>query len=205
MITHLKGNIETINESSLVLDVNGVGYQLLCSSRTLESVSRCRDMVHIYTVMSVREDGWILYGFADERERSWFNMLISVQGVGGKVALAILSALSPEDIYSAFCSGDKTMLTRADGVGAKLATRILSELKDKVLGKGMIAETAMLTNTMNADKTIVSDVVSALENLGYQRGDAMRIVSSISAVEPDLPFESLLRRALAKIATGNSL
>ena len=115
MITHLKGNIETINESSLVLDVNGVGYQLLCSSRTLESVSRCRDMVHLYTVMSVREDGWILYGFADERERSWFNMLISVQGVGGKVALAILSALSPEDIYSAFCSGDKTMLTRADG------------------------------------------------------------------------------------------
>lgn len=202
MITHLKGTIEKITDNSLVLDVHGVGYQLLCSSRTLESVSRCNEIVHIYTVMNIREDGWILYGFADERERSWFNMLISVQGVGGKVALAILSALSTDEIYSAFCSEDKVMLTRADGVGAKLATRILSELKDKVLGKGMLAENTILPNTITVGNNTMVDVVSALENLGYQRSDAMRIVSNISAVEQDLTFDTLLRRALAKIATG---
>ena len=109
MITHLKGSIESVYENTAVLDVGGVGYKLICSSKTLSEIQNYKGIVKLFTVMSIREDSWILYGFISERERNWFNILVSVQGVGGKVAIAILSALNDDEIYNAFVMSDKNM------------------------------------------------------------------------------------------------
>ncbi|MDR2067575.1 MAG: Holliday junction branch migration protein RuvA, partial [Holosporaceae bacterium] len=116
MITHLNGSIKKIAENSIVVDVNGVGYGVTCSARTTNEACSRSGLVHIFTAMSIREDSWTLYGFITEQERFWFNTLTSVQGVGGKVAIAILSALSDDDIYNAFLTGDKNIFSRADGV-----------------------------------------------------------------------------------------
>lgn len=198
MITHLKGTIEKLTENSIVMDVNGVGYNVLCSSRMFsETQSYGNKFFLIYTVLVVREDAWILYGFKTEQERLWFNTLISVQGVGGKAALAILSALSDDDIYNAFLCGDKNMFTRADGVGPKLAARIISELKDKVVGKVNLAATETIAQI--SENNVVNDVISALSNLGYQKSDIMREIST-TQFEKDVAFDVLLRKILAKLS-----
>ena len=136
MISHLKGIVEKVSESSMIIDVGGVGYEVICSLRTLNIArDKIGTPMHVYTILNIREDAWVLFGFTSEQEKVWFNTLVSVPGVGGKVAMAILSALNDDDIYKAFLNSDKTMLTRADGVGPKLASRLISELKDKVVGK----------------------------------------------------------------------
>jgi Holliday junction DNA helicase RuvA len=200
MISYLKGTVEKIAENFIILDVNSVGYHVICSARTINTVQQnSSNIVQVFTVLNVREDSWILYGFISERERFWFNTLMSVQGVGGKVAIGILSALSDEDIYNAFLAGDKDMFTRAEGVGPKLATRIITELKDKIVGKIDVG----LESTISAASVVgvVGDVVSALSNLGYQRGDVMRIVS---AIKPDsqISFDVLLKQVLNKLSSG---
>lgn len=197
MIAHLNGTVEKISDSSVVLDVNGVGYSVICSTRTINN-AQISSRLKLYTEMVVREDSWTLYGFLSEQEKFWFNTLTSVQGVGGRVAIAILSALSDEDIYNGFLSGDKNTFTRASGVGPKLSLRIISELKDKIVGKiDVIQNTEISTQS-----TIVNDVISALINLGYQRGD---IVSAISKIEGAdiLSFDDLLKLTLNKVATGS--
>jgi len=197
MIAHLNGTVEKISDSSVVLDVNGVGYSVICSTRTINN-AQISSRLKLYTEMVVREDSWTLYGFLSEQEKFWFNTLTSVQGVGGRVAIAILSVLSDEDIYNGFLSGDKNTFTRASGVGPKLSLRIISELKDKIVGKiDVIQNTEISTQS-----TIVNDVISALINLGYQRGD---IVSAISKIEGAdiLSFDDLLKLTLNKVATGS--
>lgn len=199
MISHLKGTVESTSENTLVIDVNGVGYSVLCSSRTISAANGASGIVHIYTVLNVREDAWIMYGFISEKERFWFQTLTSVQGVGGKVAIAILSALSDDDIYSAFLANDKTAFTRADGVGPKLAARIISELKDKVVGK--ISNTDIKISVPSSEISIVNDVISALINLGYQKADIYRIISSMKITNED-KFENILRSVLNKLSAG---
>jgi Holliday junction DNA helicase RuvA len=201
MITHLNGKVVKVEENSMVVDVNGVGYSVICSARTLNEVEKFPDAVHIFTVLNVREDAWTLYGFASERERFWFNSLTSVQGVGGKVAVAILSALSDEDICNAFLSGDKNVFTAADGVGPKLATRIISELKDKIVGKIETIGGGSSPLSAVRGSGVVADVVSALSNLGYNKADVLRV---IAAVQPDAntAFDALLKQVLTKISSG---
>jgi Holliday junction DNA helicase RuvA len=199
MISYLKGTPEKIAEGSIVVDVNGVGYCVICSSRTINEVRNCLGTIHIFTVLNVREDSWTLYGFISEQERFWFNTLISVQGVGGKVAIAILSALSDEDIYNAFLTNNKDMFTRADGVGSKLATRIITELKEKIVGKIDLG-VAMAIPTV-PESSVVSDVISALLNLGYQKVDVLRVVSSIQ-IDSEIGFNVLLKRVLGKLSSG---
>ncbi|MDR1982606.1 MAG: Holliday junction branch migration protein RuvA [Holosporaceae bacterium] len=199
MISYLKGTVEKIAENSIVVDVNGVGYSVICSARTINEVRDYVDIIHIFTVLNVREDAWTLYGFISERERFWFNTLTSVQGVGGKVALAILSALSDDDIYNAFLTGDKNMFTRADGVGPKLATRIITELKDKIVGK--IDLNAVVGMATVQESSVLGDVVSALSNLGYQKADILRAMSSMQ-ITPDLGFDVLLKQVLSKMSSG---
>ncbi|MDR3151764.1 MAG: Holliday junction branch migration protein RuvA [Holosporaceae bacterium] len=199
VISHLKGTVEKISDSFIVLDVNGIGYTLTCSARTTGNAENLKNtLLHIFTVLSVREDSWTLFGFSSESERFWFNTLISVQGVGGKAAMAILSVLSDDEIYKAFLTGDKSIFTRADGVGPKLASRIISELKDKVAGKidvNIPAQQNLVANEM------LNDVVSALVNLGYQRSDIFRVVSLLQP-EQDMKFDTLLRAALSKLSSG---
>jgi len=197
MIAHLNGTVEKVSDSSVVLDVNGVGYNVICSTRTINN-AQISSRLKLYTEMVVREDSWTLYGFLSEQEKFWFNTLTSVQGVGGRVAIAILSALSDEDIYNGFLSGDKNTFTRASGVGPKLSLRIISELKDKIVGKIDVIQ----TTEISTQSSIVNDVISALINLGYQRGD---IVSAISKIEGAdiLSFDDLLKLTLNKVATGS--
>jgi Holliday junction DNA helicase RuvA len=199
MISYLKGTVVAVAENSIVLDVNGVGYSAICSARTINEARKDSGIVQIFTVLNVREDSWTLYGFISERERFWFNTLASVQGVGGKVAVAILSVLSDEDMYNAFLTGDKDMFARAAGVGQKLAIRIVTELKDKIVGK---IEVGIGTATgAILESGVVSDVVSALSNLGYQKADVLRAVSSVQT-DSDASFDVLLKRTLSKLSSG---
>ncbi|MDR2781564.1 MAG: Holliday junction branch migration protein RuvA [Holosporaceae bacterium] len=200
MIAYLKGTIEKVTENSIVIDVNGVGYAVVCSARTVNEARNYSGIMQIFTVLNVREDSWVLFGFISEQERFWFNTLTSVQGVGGKVAIAILSALSDNDIYNAFLTDDKTMFTRADGVGSKLATRIMTELKEKIVGK--IDINAITTAAPKiAESSVVNDVISALANLGYQKTDIMRVILAMQ-VDNDIGFDVLLRRVLSKLSAG---
>ncbi|MDR2724272.1 MAG: Holliday junction branch migration protein RuvA [Holosporaceae bacterium] len=199
MISYLKGTPEKISENSIVVDVNGVGYSVICSYRTINEVRNYSGIVHIFTVLNVREDSWTLYGFISEQERFWFNNLISVQGVGGKVALAILSAISDEDLYNAFLAGDKDVFTRAAGVGSRLATRIITELKEKVIGKVDFKTAA--TSPAVSESSVVNDVISALLNLGYQKVDVLRAVSAIP-INPETGFDILLKQSLSKLSSG---
>ena len=204
MISHLKGTVEKVADNFLIIDVNGVGYKVICSSRTLGAAGNVSDIVHIFTELVIREDTWVLYGFISESERFWFNKLTSVQGVGGKAAMAILSALSDDEIYNAFLSGDKDMFIRADGVGAKIASRIISELKEKVVGKADIMAAyvpAQQINDQMMGSSVVNDVVSALVNLGYQKSDIYRIISPMKITD-DMEFDVLLRQVLNKISSG---
>lgn len=201
MISHLKGTVEKVLDNALIIDVNGVGYKVVCSSRTINAASNANGIVYILTELVIREDAWILYGFISESERFWFNKLTSVQGVGGRVAIAILSALSDDDIYNAFLATDKDMFTRADGVGQKLASRIISELKEKVVGKADIAAFSPAVQANVAASNIANDVVSALVNLGYQKSDIYRIMSTMKIAD-DIAFDVLLRQVLSKISSG---
>lgn len=200
MISYLKGIIEKISDNSVIIEVNGVGYNVICSSRTISAASNISGIVCLFTELIMREDSWTIYGFISEREKFWFNTLTSVQGVGGKAAVSILSALSDDDIYNAFLSDDKNLFTRADGIGAKLATRITSELKDKIVGK--IECSTVSTSTQQIPRfSVVNDTISALMNLGYQKSDIYKAISFIK-IENDAEFDILFKQILTKLSSG---
>src|SRR3984957_397816 len=131
MIAQLTGRVEALSDGTCVIDVAGVGYLVQASSRTLAALPQAPAQAKLLIETHVREDAILLYGFADAAERDWFRLLTTVQGVGGRVALAILSALSPRDLVGAIAGGDRASLTRAAGVGPRLAIRLLTELRDK--------------------------------------------------------------------------
>ena len=171
MIAKLAGLLDSTGEDWAVVDVGGVGYLLFCAGRTLANLPAVGSAVRFYVETHVREDHIHLYGFADEAERGWFRLLLTVQGVGAKVALALLSALSPDEMSRAIAAGDKTMLARAQGVGPKLALRLTVELKDKAQAIAP-ALTIPASAATPAVTGAVEDAVSALVNLGYRRVEA---------------------------------
>lgn len=198
MIAKLTGMIDEIGTDNLVLDVQGVGYLVFASSRTLAAIGGVGDSATIYTEMQVSETDMRLMGFASGSERDWFRLLISVQGVGGKVALAILSALEPEEISRAIAMGDKAMVSRANGVGPKLALRIVNELKDKV---GGIVVDPIAGRLVHAPSSNSADAVSALQNLGFKPADASAAVAAADAEAGDgATLDALVRLALKKAA-----
>lgn len=183
MIAKLKGLVDSTGEDWAIMDVGGVGYLVSGSSRMLASLPRVGEaaMLHIETI--VREDAISLFGFADIQERDLFRLLTSVQGVGAKVALAILSTLSPTDLQNAIAAQDKTAISRAKGVGPKVATRIVTELKDKVTGlvfqpRG-VQVPGGISETTGIDNSVIADAVSALSNLGYKPVDAHGAVAKV--------------------------
>jgi Holliday junction DNA helicase RuvA len=174
MIAKLTGIIDTIGETSLIMDVKGVGYLVSCSSRTLGTIGQQGEQAVLYIETIMRAESLHLYGFQDQAEQDCFRLLTTVQGVGSRMGLALLSALSPTDIYQAIGAQDKAILTRADGVGPKLASRIVTELKDKVPKD--LAYTATVYSHPTSSSPLVDEAVSALINLGYRRLESMAAV-----------------------------
>lgn len=201
MIGKLTGKIDTLGEGYLILDVGGVGYVLQASSRTLGVIGRVGDPASLLVHTQVREDSITLFGFANTEEQYWFRTLTSVQGVGAKVCLSILSAFAASDLAFILAGQDKAALTRADGVGPKLAARILTELKDKAgplasmpsarLPKGEAASIQM--------RSIDQDAVSALTNLGYASAEAYRAVAAVKAQAND-NLQDIIKLALRELS-----
>lgn len=203
MIGKLSGIIDSFDEKFLILDVQGVGYQVFASNRTLARIGQVGDTASLLIDTQVREDAITLFGFADAGEQSWFRMLTSVQGVGAKAGLAILAVTTPEQLTTIIMSQDKAGLTQADGVGPKLATRILTELKDKVgkmdLGTSTQSKKVEGVPEQAADQSLNQDAVSALINLGYSRSDAYTAVMNAQPKAND-NLQDLIRVALKELS-----
>lgn len=183
MIGKLKGLIDSYGEDFVILDVQGVGYVVQCSARTLQRLPKPGDPAVLAIETHVREDAIRLYGFMSDTERDWFRLMQMVQGVGAKVALAILSTLEPGALATAIATGDKAAVARAPGVGPKLAQRICAELKDKAPAFGHIDPgVAQLAGALEARQLPqpVADAVSALANLGYPQAQAVAAVAAAS-------------------------
>ncbi|MCM8730941.1 Holliday junction branch migration protein RuvA [Hephaestia sp. GCM10023244] len=196
MIAHLTGTLASASLDHAVIDVNGVGYLVGASGRTLSALPPVGGAVTIHTEMLVSADAIRLMGFADADERDWFRLLTTVQGVGARVALAILSVLAPAELHAAIAKGDKAMVTRANGVGPKLAQRIVNELKDKTGGLALGGASGAAAPTGAG-----ADAVSALLNLGFKPAEA---TAAVAAAEEELgngaTLDALVRLALRKAA-----
>jgi Holliday junction DNA helicase RuvA len=205
MIGKLKGRIDSTGADWLMVDVSGVVYFVSCSAKTLAALPGIGEAAEIHTEMLVSQDNIRLVGFATHQEKEWFKLLQSVQGVGARVALAVLSIMTPSELASAIALQDKALIGRANGVGKKLAERIVLELKDKVpaftgadIGLGQVA-----AELAAQAPTAVSDAVSALVNLGYGQSQAAQAVSAaLRKSGDDLPTEKLIRAALKELALG---
>jgi holliday junction DNA helicase RuvA len=197
MIARLTGLLAETTADSAVLDVAGVGYAVLASSRTLDTIGPIGGQVMLLTELQVREDSMTLFGFGSTGEREAFRQLTSVQGVGGRVALAILSTLDPAELATAIAHGDKAMVARANGVGPKLAQRIVNELAGK-MGSPALAATAGAPAPRGGAAT---DALSALANLGFKPAEASAAVAAAAAdLGPDATLDALVRLALRKAA-----
>ena len=203
MIAKLKGTVDTVDGDSAVIDVNGVGYLVAASARTL------RDLVaggpaSLLVETIVREDAIALYGFLEAAERDWFRILTTVQGVGARVALSILSTLSPQEIARAIAAQDRASLSRAPGVGPKLAARLATELKDKAAAFGVAPTPPMgaeATPSIAGGGSVNEDAVSALVNLDYRRVEAFGAVARVTQrLGPDAKLDAVIRAALQELA-----
>jgi len=202
MIGKLTGVLESGGEDWALVDVQGVGYVVFCSARTLERAGRPGDGVSLLVETHVREDHIHLYGFADPAERDWFRLLSTVQGVGAKMALAVLSTLSPADLIRAIAAQDKAVLTRANGVGPKLAARIVVELKDKAgtAALGPAAAIGASAGTAGLEAP-AEDALSALVNLGYGRSEALgAVVEASRKLGTKAPLATLIKEGLKELS-----
>jgi len=206
MIAKLKGRVDAIGNDWCVIDVGGVGYLVFCSGRTLGDLPPVGEAASLMIETHVREDHIHLFGFASERERDWFRLLQSVQGVGAKVALAILSIVGPDELTNSIAAQDKTVVGRAAGVGPKLATRIITELKDKVAKFAFAPAPADIRGGVSGsapdapDGGDLQDAVSALVNLGYRQTEAyMAVAAAARATEMELSVSDLIRLGLKEL------
>ncbi len=204
MIAKLSGRLDSAGDDWAIVDVAGVGYLVFASARTLANLPAPGEALRLMIETHVREDHIHLYGFADVAERDWFRLLTTVQGVGARMALAILSVLSPAQLVQALAAQDKAALARANGVGPKLAGRIASELKEKA-GRIALGEAAHLAAVAGATappaEAVPEDAVSALVNLGYGRGEAFGAVAQAAReLGGNAPIEAVIRAGLRELA-----
>ena len=194
MIGKLTGAVDAIGDEWVIVDVGGVGYVVFGSRRTLAGLPSPGETVSLSIETHVREDHIHLYGFADTAERTWFRLLCTVQGVGARMALAILSVLSPSELAQAIVAQDKAAVARANGVGTKLATRVITELKEKA---GKIA----FTPAIGEAGLVPEDAVSALVNLGYRRTEAFGAVAHAArALGAGAPLEAVIKAGLKELS-----
>ena len=213
MIAKLRGIVDSFGEDWVIIDVNGVGYLVFVSAKTMAKLVKGAETV-LYVETVVREDNISLYGFASPLEKEWFITLTKVQGVGAKVCLSILSVLSPANLSQAIAAQDKASFTRASGVGPKLAARIVTELKGKMVGLSLGADATDYVMTFqdgdmpvgnvvaeeNTQNKMVEDAISALVNLGYQRIEAYQAVNKAVAGEAQQNVSGLIKAALKEFA-----
>ena len=210
MIAKLRGIVDSFGDDCVIIDVNGVGYLVFASSRTLSKLVKGTE-VSLWIETVVREDSISLYGFASQLEKEWFLTLTKVQGVGAKVCLSILSVLTPSQLSQAIAAQDKNSFARANGVGPKLAARIVSELKGKMVLVSDNADASELAAAMTEDAPVeakaeeksaraAEDAISALVNLGYQRIEAYQAVNAVAAKMPDADVSQLIKGALKEFA-----
>jgi holliday junction DNA helicase RuvA len=199
VIARLTGILDSTTADAAVIDVNGVGYLVFASARSLGQLPRAGEAASLFVETHVREDHIHLYGFATLEERDWFRLLTTVQGVGARLALGLLGALAPAALAEAVLVQDKTSLTRAPGVGPKLAQRIVIELKDKV--GGIALGGAATAAALDAEaKGPLADAVSALVNLGYRRAEALGAVSTaMRDLGRQASTEALIRAGLKEL------
>ena len=204
MIGKLKGLIDSYGEDYVILDVGGVGYQVHCSARTLQALASPGEAAVLSIETYVREDQIKLFGFRSDTEREWFRLLQTVQGVGAKVALAVLSTLPPSDLANAIALRDKAAVTRTPGVGPKVAERIVTELKDKA--PEFSAVDRALVRFMGAveEQRVprgIADAISALVNLGYGQPQAATAVASAArSIGEDAQVSELIKLGLKELA-----
>lgn len=208
MIGKLNGKVDAIGESHAIIDVNGVGYEVQCSSRTLRNID-LGQTVALTIDTHVREDAIRLFGFQSEVERSWFRTLQSIQGVGSKVALAVLGTLAPQDLANAIALGNWAAVEQAQGVGKKLAQRIVTELKDKapalsvsvISAGGGAAKGGAGVSSMPVANNAAAEAVSALNNLGYNPAQASAAVAiAMRELGDEADTAKLIRRGLKELA-----
>jgi Holliday junction DNA helicase RuvA len=199
VIAQLTGRVEALEEGRCIIDVNGVGYLVHASTRTLATLPGPPEVARLLVETHVREDAILLYGFADSAERDWFRLLTTVQGVGGRVALSVLSALSPRDLIAAIASGDRASLTRAPGVGARLAVRLLTELRDKA---GAMPSAPGFVLPSPVAPAVAEDAISALLNLGYRRPEVQPVVArTVERLGGDpAQLDTVIRESLKDLA-----
>ena len=194
MIAKLIGPVDNITADFVILNVGGVGYRIFCSSRTLNNLPAIGQMASLWIETQVREDHIHLFGFLTVEEKSWFEKLTTVQGVGARVGLAILSALSPEELSLAFTTADAKALTRANGVGPKLASRIVSELKGKTVLPSVDSFAAGIGTS-----SVLEEATSALVNLGYSRSETGLIIAKVYDQNRNLDVGGLISATLQEI------
>jgi Holliday junction DNA helicase RuvA len=202
MIAKLTGILDHIGPEGAVIDVGGVGYLVFGSNRTLGQLPPPGGAARLLIETHVREDHIHLYGFSDAAERDWFRLLTTVQGVGARLALAILSVVGPDELTLAIVSQDRATMARADGVGPKLAARIVNELKDKVGGLALAAtNSAVPAPSAGVDAGPTGDAVSALVNLGYRRAEAYQAVATATRrLGGEAPVDQLIRAGLQELS-----
>ncbi len=204
MIAKLTGKLDSMGRDHVIVDVGGVGYLVRCPARTLAALPAAGETMSLAVETLVREDAIDLYGFADAAERDWFRLLMTVQGVGAKVALSLLSTLNAADLAAAISAEDKTLLSRADGVGPKLATRLALELKDKVatMTVGRALPSAPAAAVALGGDAAAADAVSALVNLGYRRPEATGAVErAMKKLGKGARVEALIPAGLKELGT----
>lgn len=205
MIGKLRGTVDAIGESFCIIDVNGVGYEVQCSARALRNL-KMGDDVSLTIDTHVRDDAIRLFGFASEVERTWFRTLQNVQGVGSKVALALLGTLGPAELANAIALGDWALVEQSPGVGKKLAQRIVAELKDKapalsVAGLKLPGSVADGEAAVAPESDAAAEAMSALTNLGYQPVQAsVAVAAAIKELGGDADTAKLIRRGLKELA-----
>jgi holliday junction DNA helicase RuvA len=203
MIAKLTGLFDSAGPDWLIIDVGGVGYQVFVSGRTLSQLPHQGNKLVLLIETLVRNEQTQLFGFTQESERTWFRVLLGIQGVGAKVALALLTALSADELHQAILTQDQSMITRADGVGPKLAGRIVAELKSKVSGFGLEISPALSEGAIGVTSIAsgMSEAISALTNLGYRRPEAVEaIAKSTQTLGPGASTEALIRQGLTLLS-----
>ena len=220
MIGRLRGRVDYKAQDHFLLDVNGVGYLVFCSERTLAEISTDGEFTTIYTELLVREDLMQLFGFVSQIEKEWYRLLMSVQGVGAKASLAILSALGEDGVSRAIALGDWTSIKSAKGIGPKTAQRVVNELKDKAAhvmsivpieigGRKKFTDDEEVVEVIDnqasndlamSNKTAQADALSALQNLGYTPGDSATAVAKVLHENSDLSTEELIRDSLKMLS-----
>ena len=199
MIAQLTGLLAQVEADRCVLDVRGVGYLVQASTRTLAALDRPPAEVRVLVETVVREDAILLYGFADAAERDWFRLLTTVQGVGAKLALAILSGLSPRDLAGVIATGDRASLTRLPGVGARIADRLLSELREKA--GGVQVGQVLPAGVSGPGGGIEADALAALSGLGFRRHEATPVVGAVlERLGGGADLNSVIRDSLRELA-----